>query len=95
MTQDATTSFDIVILGAGSGGYACALRAAQLGKSVALISDAGTPGISDPGARIVARVRKAGLRIVPLPGPCAAITALSAAGFTNPHFLFYGFLPPH
>ena len=70
------------------------IRKLQDGKSVALISDAGTPGISDPGARIVARVREAGLRIVPLPGPCAAITALSAAGFTNPHFLFYGFLPP-
>ena len=63
------------------------------GESVALISDAGTPAVSDPGARIVARVREAGYRIVPLPGPCAAITALSASGFTEPHFLFYGFLP--
>ena len=63
------------------------------GESVALISDAGTPAVSDPGARIVARVRAAGYRIVPLPGPCAAITALSASGLTEPHFLFYGFLP--
>lgn len=63
------------------------------GESVALISDAGTPAVSDPGARIVARVREAGYRIVPLPGPCAAITALSASGLTEPHFLFYGFLP--
>ena len=63
------------------------------GESVALISDAGTPAVSDPGARIAARVREAGYRIVPLPGPCAAITALSASGFTEPHFLFYGFLP--
>ena len=63
------------------------------GESVALISDAGTPAVSDPGARIVARVREAGYRIVPLPGPCAAITALSASGFTESHFLFYGFLP--
>ena len=63
------------------------------GESVALISDAGTPGISDPGARIVAAVREAGARIVPLPGPCAAITALSASGLVDEHFLFYGFLP--
>ena len=63
------------------------------GESVALISDAGTPAVSDPGARIVARVREAGYRIVPLPGPCAAITALYASGLTEPHFLFYGLLP--
>ncbi|WP_442956674.1 16S rRNA (cytidine(1402)-2'-O)-methyltransferase [Propionivibrio sp.] len=63
------------------------------GKSVALVSDAGTPGISDPGARIVARVRAAGYRVVPLPGPCAAVTALSASGLVDSHFLFYGFLP--
>ena len=63
------------------------------GDSVALISDAGTPGVSDPGARLVARVRESGFRVVPLPGPCAAVTALSAAGFCDPHFLFFGFLP--
>lgn len=63
------------------------------GKSVALVSDAGTPGVSDPGARIVARVRAAGYRVVPLPGPCAAVTALSASGLLDSHFLFYGFLP--
>jgi len=65
----------------------------QAGEAVALISDAGTPGISDPGARIVAAVRAAGCRVVPLPGPCAATTALSASGLTDEHFLFYGFLP--
>lgn len=65
----------------------------QAGESVALISDAGTPGVSDPGARLVARVRAAGFRVIPLPGPCAAITALSAAGLSEAHFLFYGFLP--
>jgi 16S rRNA (cytidine1402-2'-O)-methyltransferase len=65
----------------------------QAGESVALISDAGTPGISDPGARVVAAVRAAGCRVVPLPGPCAAITALSASGLVDEHFLFYGFLP--
>ena len=63
------------------------------GDSVALVSDAGTPAISDPGARLVARVRDAGFRVVPLPGPCAAITALSASGLTDAHFLFFGFLP--
>lgn len=63
------------------------------GESVALISDAGTPGISDPGARIVAAVRAAGCQVVPLPGACAATTALSASGLPDEHFLFYGFLP--
>ncbi len=65
----------------------------QAGEAVALISDAGTPGISDPGARIVAAVRAAGGKVVPLPGPCAATTALSASGLLDEHFLFYGFLP--
>ncbi|MDR3087281.1 MAG: 16S rRNA (cytidine(1402)-2'-O)-methyltransferase [Azoarcus sp.] len=63
------------------------------GESVALVCDAGTPAVSDPGARLVARVREAGHRVVPLPGPCAAVTALSASGLAEPHFLFYGFLP--
>lgn len=65
----------------------------KAGEAVALISDAGTPGISDPGARIVATVRAAGCRVVPLPGACAATTALSASGLLDAHFLFYGFLP--
>lgn len=65
----------------------------QAGDAVALISDAGTPGISDPGARVVAAVRAAGCKVIPLPGPCAATTALSASGLTDEHFLFYGFLP--
>ncbi|MBK7898753.1 MAG: 16S rRNA (cytidine(1402)-2'-O)-methyltransferase [Azonexus sp.] len=64
------------------------------GEAVALVSDAGTPGVSDPGARIVAAVRSAGHRVIPLPGPCAAVVALSASGFDDAHFLFYGFLPP-
>ena len=69
------------------------LHALQTGLSVALISDAGTPAISDPGARVVAEVRQAGYRIVPIPGPNAAIAALSASGVDGP-FLFIGFLPP-
>ena len=63
------------------------------GEAVALISDAGTPGISDPGARIVAAVRAAGCKVIPLPGPCAATTALSGSGLLDEHFMFYGFLP--
>ncbi len=63
------------------------------GKSIALITDAGTPAVSDPGALAVAAVRSAGFAVVPIPGPNAAICALSAAGLTAPHFLFYGFLP--
>ena len=63
------------------------------GRSVALISDAGTPGVSDPGARSVAAVRAAGFRVIPLPGANAAITALSAAGLADGAFHFVGFLP--
>jgi 16S rRNA (cytidine1402-2'-O)-methyltransferase len=63
------------------------------GKTVALISDAGTPGISDPGARAVARVQEAGFPVIPLPGPNAAATAFSASGLTDERFLFVGFLP--
>ncbi|HEX5392783.1 MAG TPA: 16S rRNA (cytidine(1402)-2'-O)-methyltransferase [Rhodocyclaceae bacterium] len=64
------------------------------GKSVALISDAGTPAISDPGAKAVAAVQAAGFSVVPLPGPNAAATALSASGITDDRFLFVGFLSP-
>jgi 16S rRNA (cytidine1402-2'-O)-methyltransferase len=63
------------------------------GKSVALVSDAGTPAISDPGAVVIGIVRAAGHPVVPLPGASAAACALSASGSTAPHFLFYGFLP--
>ncbi|MBA3032765.1 MAG: 16S rRNA (cytidine(1402)-2'-O)-methyltransferase [Gammaproteobacteria bacterium] len=63
------------------------------GKRVALISDAGTPGISDPGSRAAAAVRAAGYPVTPLPGPNAAIAALSAAGLDAPAFHFVGFLP--
>ncbi|MGL5030238.1 MAG: 16S rRNA (cytidine(1402)-2'-O)-methyltransferase [Aeromonas sp.] len=63
------------------------------GKSVALVSDAGTPLISDPGYHLVTRCREAGVTVVPLPGPCAAITALSAAGLPTDRFAFEGFLP--
>jgi len=64
------------------------------GKTIALVTDAGTPGISDPGAVVVAAARAAGFRVIPVPGPNAAVTALSAAGLRNGPFLFFGFLPP-
>ena len=63
------------------------------GRRVALVSDAGTPGVSDPGARTVAAVRAAGFKVIPLPGPNEAIAALSAAGLVDDRFLFVGFLP--
>lgn len=65
----------------------------RAGKSVALVSDAGTPAISDPGARLVRRVRQAGFAVVPIPGPSALTAALSAAGVPEGRFLFFGFLP--
>ncbi|NMM38778.1 MAG: 16S rRNA (cytidine(1402)-2'-O)-methyltransferase [Glaciimonas sp.] len=65
----------------------------QAGERIALVSDAGTPAISDPGARIVDAVRAAGLRVMPLPGPSAAIAALSASGLVCDQFHFVGFLP--
>jgi len=74
-------------------------RAAQIvalleaGKRVALVTDAGTPGISDPGARLVRAVRDAGFDVVPVPGPSAVATALSASGIEAAHWMFCGFLP--
>lgn len=65
----------------------------QSGESVALVTDAGTPGISDPGAVLVDAVRMAGLTVVPVPGASAVAAALSAAGIVTPGFYFYGFLP--
>lgn len=63
------------------------------GKSVAVVTDAGTPGISDPGAILTKRVREQGFPVIPVPGANAAICAMSAAGIMDPHFFFYGFLP--
>ncbi|TAH49514.1 MAG: 16S rRNA (cytidine(1402)-2'-O)-methyltransferase [Betaproteobacteria bacterium] len=63
------------------------------GRHVALITDAGTPAVSDPGARAVARVRAAGHPVVPVPGACAAVAALSVSGFADAGFRFVGFLP--
>jgi 16S rRNA (cytidine1402-2'-O)-methyltransferase len=74
-------------------------QAAQLvarllaGESLALVSDAGTPLVSDPGFRLVRAARAAGLRVSPVPGACAAIAALSVAGIPSDRFVFEGFLP--
>ena len=63
------------------------------GENIALVTDAGTPGISDPGAVVVKIVREAGIKVVPIPGVSAVIAALSASGITQNGFYFHGFLP--
>ena len=73
---------------------AAIVRRLEQGESVALISDAGTPLISDPGFRLVRAAREAGIRCIPVPGACAAIAALSVAGLPSDRFVFEGFLPP-
>jgi len=65
----------------------------QAGQSIALISDAGTPLVSDPGFRLVASAHEHAIKVVPIPGACAAIAALSAAGLATDRFVFEGFLP--
>jgi 16S rRNA (cytidine1402-2'-O)-methyltransferase len=75
---------------AQAGAIVARLRA---GESLALVSDAGTPLVSDPGYRLVRAVRAAGLAVSPVPGPCAAIAALSVAGLPSDRFCFEGFLP--
>lgn len=69
------------------------VRRLLAGDSLALVSDAGTPLISDPGFRLVRAARAAGVRVSPVPGPCAAIAALSVAGLPSDRFVFEGFLP--
>jgi 16S rRNA (cytidine1402-2'-O)-methyltransferase len=70
------------------------LRHLEQGESVALVSDAGTPLISDPGQRLVATVTEAGHAVFPIPGASAALAALTASGLAGERFLFAGFLPP-
>jgi 16S rRNA (cytidine1402-2'-O)-methyltransferase len=69
------------------------LLALHAGQDVALVSDAGTPGLSDPGAFLVEQAHRAGIRVSPVPGPSAAAAAFSASGFAASGFLFAGFLP--
>jgi 16S rRNA (cytidine1402-2'-O)-methyltransferase len=63
------------------------------GQTIAIVTDAGTPGVSDPGGVVVEAVWAAGFRVIPIPGASAVVTALSASGLTGTQFLFYGFLP--
>lgn len=70
------------------------LESLQNGKSIALVSDAGTPTISDPGFRLVRLCRKAAVDVIPVPGPAAFVAALSASGLPSDRFQFIGFLPP-
>jgi 16S rRNA (cytidine1402-2'-O)-methyltransferase len=70
------------------------LVALREGRDVALVSDAGTPGISDPGYRLVRDARAEGIPVLPVPGPSAAVAALSVSGLPTDRFLFVGFLPP-
>lgn len=70
------------------------IRLLEEGRDVALVSDAGTPGISDPGFPLIREALKKGIPVVPIPGPSAVTTALSAAGLPTHRFLFAGFPPP-
>jgi len=69
------------------------IRLLESGKSVALISDAGTPGISDPGFTLISRAIEAGISVIPLPGPVAFVTALTASGLPMDKCVYLGFLP--
>jgi 16S rRNA (cytidine1402-2'-O)-methyltransferase len=73
---------------------AAIIRALKSGTDVALVSDAGTPGISDPGYYLVNQAYKNGIRVTACPGPCAALMALSISGLPTDRFSFFGFLPP-
>lgn len=74
-------------------GLEAALERMRAGQTLALVSDAGTPTVSDPGTRLVAAAHEAGLRVEPIPGPSAAIAALSVSGLPGDTFYFAGFLP--
>lgn len=69
------------------------IRAMKMGFRVALVSDAGTPTISDPGFKLTSAAHNEGIAVEALPGPCALTTALSAAGFPSERFSFMGYLP--
>jgi len=77
----------------GPGAARAVIAALARGEDVALVTDAGTPAVSDPGAELVREVRASGYAVVPIPGPSAVATALSAAGLPGDRYLFLGFLP--
>lgn len=70
------------------------IKLLEEGLDIAYVSDAGTPGINDPGGKVVSAARKAGFEVVPVPGPSAVATLVSVAGFTGKSFTFEGFLSP-
>jgi len=70
------------------------LERLERGTSIALVSDAGTPTVSDPGFKLVRAAREQGLAVVPIPGPSAVLAALAGAGLPTDRFVFLGFLPP-
>jgi 16S rRNA (cytidine1402-2'-O)-methyltransferase len=82
------------VCGGQSSAGAQVLERLRAGAAVALVSDAGMPAVSDPGAGLVAAAAAAGARVVPVPGPCAALAALVASGLPTAAFHFAGFLPP-
>src|SRR3990172_2841155 len=65
----------------------------EAGKNIAIVSDAGTPGVSDPGYRLVSLASEKGIEVISIPGPCAAIGAVSVSGLSTSSFTFFGFLP--
>lgn len=73
--------------------YNLIIKELKKGKKIALVSNAGTPLINDPGYNIVYKCHELGIKVIPLPGPCAAITALSASGLSSNHFCYEGYLP--
>src|SRR5204863_190471 len=91
-TDDAVAAISREALKRGTGARGL-VRALTDGRSVALVTDAGTPGISDPGFRLVREARAHGIPVVPVPGPSAVVAALSAAGIPADRFVFDGFLP--
>ena len=73
--------------------YASVLKTLQSGEDIGLLSDAGCPGVADPGAALIAAAHRNGIRVVPLVGPSAILLALMASGMNGQHFCFHGYLP--
>ena len=91
---DPVATLDIVPIRAGDDATKHPLETLASGSDVGVLSDAGCPGIADPGARLVAAAHAQAVRVVPLVGPSAILLALMAAGMNGQHFCFHGYLPP-